>query len=191
MRKPVDARPNFGQITGSNPRAIIQSSNQVVANITRLLRRYGRHINRNPAGQTLVLVHRNGANQASIAGTPTLVNYTTAAIDNNNSWFDLTSERFIPKVEGWYLLAAAAKFQTPGDGIVIQQRLTKNGSTVVAIADAVPGAGGVSVSCPACLVMVEFNGSTDYVEHYVLQSGGGGTLQGASESTRFMAWRLL
>jgi len=97
------------------------------------------------------------------------VPFNSEAIDTNNNYDPTTNYRFTPTVAGYYQVtlimmgSASATAQLPV--------IYKNG------AQQTPGTIGVGVSGVGCGTMasglISMNGTTDYVEAYVYQTGNG------------------
>jgi hypothetical protein len=122
-------------------------------------------------------VHRNNVNQTVTNGVNTLINWTTEDFDTNNN-FDLANDKFQPTVAGKYILTLSTYCSDATT--YCQALIKKNGSTYVA--------NGIS-SSPSPFVasvsaVVDMNGTTDYVETYVVDQGGI-TLDGDLAATKF------
>lgn len=119
-------------------------------------------------------------NQTIATNTPSKVIFNTEEFDSNNN-FDTTTGRYTPTVAGTYLLTANA--YCPDSTIWCQVRIYRNGSEVVESGSQ----GGVDL--PTTTALVQMNGTTDYVEAYVY-NGGGTTVGGAAQWTRFSGFKI-
>ena len=121
-----------------------------------------------------------GAGSQSITGgVVTKVTYDTEEFDTNNCF---ASSRFTPTVAGYYLITGAANGSNTAYNY-INVGVWKNGASYK-----VGSSYTQSVNYPSAIVsaLVYLNGSTDYVEIYVLQNVTASVLAGA-DSTYFQA----
>jgi hypothetical protein len=120
-------------------------------------------------------VHKNGTNQTVSSGAATLITWSTELIDTNNNF---ASNRFTPTIAGKYLVTATVRCgSATGYCVPI---LSKSGSTI---------AEGTAVSAASVIagtfsIVVDMNGSSDYLEVYVY-SNGSTTVEGSSVWTYF------
>ena len=106
------------------------------------------------------LVHRNGVNDTITATTDNLVDWTTEDFDTNNN-FDLSTERFTPTVPGKYLVTINVYVNSgPAD---VRGKIFKNGSEIALDRS--------SNSNSHISIIVDMNGTTDYLEGYVYSTG--------------------
>jgi hypothetical protein len=111
----------------------------------------------------------------------TKVNINTEDFDTNGA-FDTTTNRFTPKVPGYYQVSAAVNFggsTTPTRCIGL---IYKNGGEFKRIGDLVATGNQV---CGSCLVYL--NGSTDYIELFTRISAAVALYAGGTSSTYFQA----
>ncbi len=128
------------------------------------------------SAQVAFSAHRNGTNQTVTNGGYTKMLFTTEEFDTNNN-FDTTTSRFTPTIAGKYLIQANAYC---GDNTVYcLVAIYKNGSLFKANISRQTVATVAETS-----VLVDMNGTTDYVEAYVYNSGGT-SLSGLTHYTRF------
>lgn len=113
-----------------------------------------------------------GTNQTISDSVATKVQFATETFDLS-SWYDgATNYRFTPLIAGKFQINFNILFTGMASGVLVNAFIYKNGAA---------GPGGsllyTSGSYAAIYVsdIVEFNGSTDYVEIYVTQFSGGGT----------------
>jgi hypothetical protein len=120
-------------------------------------------------------VNKNGTNQTVTAGTATKLTWSTEEFDTNNNF---ASDRFTPTVPGKYLIAANTYCidSTAGCALYIE----KNGTVVAQAYTGVNTSQGLS----AASTILDMNGSTDYVETYVV-NGGGTTINGSTTASSF------
>lgn len=140
------------------------------------------------AAPGLVRVHRNGTNQNITASVVSRVVYSTKDLDPQN-WFDLTLDRYVPKLPGWYEIHVHASFLAPGADLALNNRVVRNG-TLEAISAVIPST-SANASCIPVTVKLFMDGDADYVEHNVDAAGSGTkTILGASRNTYFEARRV-
>jgi hypothetical protein len=131
-------------------------------------------------------VHRNGVDQTISDATWTRVNYTTETFDTGSA-FDLTADKFTPTVAGKYLVIASCGYAGLSDGDLIRSDIYKNGASV---AECINESNGSNITVVATMI-VDMNGTTDYLEHYTHQDGTGSkSLYGAADRTYFQAIRI-
>ncbi len=138
-----------------------------------------------------VHVTRNGVDQGSVNhATTTQVNYTTQDFDTA-SVFSTSTDRMTPNIAGKYLCIFAASFVDSVASDQISSMIYKNGSQV-ARADIDVGGTNDAVSAIATKI-VDMNGTTDYLEHFVRQSNVATTnraLYGSTDKTFMQVMRL-
>lgn len=105
--------------------------------------------------------------------TTTAVTWTTPASDNYTAWAVGNPTRVTPKVAGWYEINGSIGFAANATGVRIVQ-LAKNGATTLAqsTTNNVTASFNTVVQISA---LVQFNGSTDYVELQGDQNSGLGS----------------
>lgn len=121
-------------------------------------------------------VHRNNVNQTVPANTPTKILWTAKDFDTNND-FDLSTSRFTPSVPGQYIFTLNTYCVDNTNWC--QARIYKNGVNVQETG--VNTGAGLVVSNTS--VIVDMNGTTDYVEAFTYINGT--VLAGAPTHTRF------
>ena len=127
--------------------------------------------------------HKNGSNQTVTANVTTLLTWSAERFDTNNN-FDLPTERFTPAVPGKYIVTLSA--QCADSTSNCQVHLHKNGSQINSNA-AIAG----NFANPMLTLVVEMNGSTDYLEGYVTNVSGT-TIQGdATAGTTYFTGALI
>ncbi|MFQ5591662.1 MAG: hypothetical protein ACE5HE_10900 [Phycisphaerae bacterium] len=129
--------------------------------------------------------HRNGVDQASVAGsTDTKVAFDNEDWDVGNG-FDTASNRFTPLTAGKYLIVGKVSVKALADADTVTVRIKKNGSTTAVNISQAAGANAVD-----CLVtdVVDLNGTTDYVEIWFEHSSGANEdLDGTATNSYFSA----
>jgi hypothetical protein len=128
--------------------------------------------------------------------TNTKVNLNTEIFDTDNMYDNSTNYRFTPTVAGKYFVYAKARIDTSTANCeILLGYIYKNGSiyTMSLIDfDSNDGEGGTAYNGS----VIEFNGSSDYVEFYVKAkaASGSGTLNlegGSQYPTLFGAYKLI
>ena len=113
------------------------------------------------------------ADQTISNSTYTKVQYNVESSPgfDTNSCYDTSNYRFTPNVAGYYLINAYTEWQGTASTALRSMNLYKNGAAVrrsQSISFATNGNTGNSFTG-----LVYLNGSTDYVEIYVVQATGG------------------
>lgn len=145
-----------GTTAGGNPvlsaaAGAVETANLASASVTQA------KMAANVAGNGPAFHARLGANQSVSSATTTKIAYDTEVFDTNGN-YNPSTYRFQPTVAGYYQVnASLISFSTDLTQLIIR----KTGSD---LCGAYPSTtGGLSISC-----LVYLNGSTDYVEAYVL-----------------------
>jgi hypothetical protein len=105
--------------------------------------------------------YRSGANQTVTTNTVTKVQLNFEEFDTNSNFDNVTNYRFTPTVAGYYQISGAVGLN--GTNTRIYCSIYKNGSEYFRGIDSSVNLSQVNVSA-----LVYFNGSTDYIELYVL-----------------------
>ena len=105
----------------------------------------------------------SGSAQTITLNTWTKVNFQSEEFDTNNNF---ASSRFTPTVAGYYQLNSVVNTNYGPGGVIVS--FYKNGSEFLRGGNIQSGTAGSSSSG-----LIYLNGSTDYVETYVLTSLGG------------------
>jgi hypothetical protein len=102
--------------------------------------------------------------------TSTKVSLATELFDVNN-WFDTSTSRFTPLIAGKWLFTGGVRFNTL-DGLgEVSAQIYKNGASY-SETNSSASAANRTFGANVCTI-IDMNGSTDFVEFYALQSGGG------------------
>lgn len=125
--------------------------------------------------QVAFSANKNNTNQTVTTSSMVKLTWSTEVFDTNNN-FDPGTSRFTPTVAGKYLIGLSA--YCLGATSWCQVMILKNG---VAVSDRGTSSGP---SVPDTNVIVDMNGSTDYIEAYVW-NGGGTTISGNISQTSF------
>ena len=134
---------------------------------------------------------RLGSDQTVAQNTEVKVLCNVEVFDTANCYDNSSNYRFTPNVAGKYLIVHGVRAGLTATRFVSWVR--KNGSTDHAIAETNPNS---SAGSPACLgsVIIELNGSGDYVEYYTFHTGGGNkAYQGSStyDACFFQGYKLI
>lgn len=108
--------------------------------------------------------------QTVTSGSFQVVNLDAEEYDTGDC-FDVSTHKFTPNVAGKYFITATAFFNSSVDQKTYLATIRKNG-TVYKHLTSVPGSGNGGLGMSGA-VIVEFNGSTDYIELCVYQNSGG------------------
>jgi hypothetical protein len=121
------------------------------------------------------------ATQSIATGTFTKIQFNFEDFDTNSNYDNATNYRFTPTVAGYYQINAQTRDATGAASGVLYCSIYKNGSAYKQSSGPVAVAGlSINVS-----VIINFNGSTDYVEVYAFQNSGSAMLIGADATTYF------
>lgn len=135
--------------------------------------------------------HKNGTSQTGVAvSTDTKVTFGTEDWDTHG-FFDATNSRFLPTIAGKYRISANVYFTSTNaqDGNAHGAAIYKNGSAHKYGPQQISGA--VTNTSVGVSAIVDFNGSTDYVEIYAFAGGSGNrTIDGTATLTYFQAEML-
>jgi len=124
-----------------------------------------------------------GTSQNTTTGVATKIQFNTEEFDTNSNYDNATNYRFTPTVAGYYQVSSAYCTNTSA---LTRANISiyKNGSSFKAGADYLnyTGIGVLTVSA-----LVYFNGSTDYIEIYALQTGTTPQVFAGAGNTYFQA----
>ena len=118
---------------------------------------------------TPAFMARMGSAQSITNNAEVKVQCSNEAFDTDNCYDNSTNYRFTPTTAGKYLIVHGLRATINATRFVGWIR--RNGSTDHAVAETNPNS---SASNPACLgsCIIDFNGSSDYVEYYCYHTGG-------------------
>ena len=128
------------------------------------------------------------SNQTISTGTSTKIQYDTEVFDTDSAYDNSTNYRFTPQTAGKYFIFASAQTGSTSDFDDYQILIYKNGSTYAQTRVRHHYAENIN-----CQVIVDMNGSTDYVEGFAYQASGGNLdINGTSyPRTRFGGYRII
>jgi hypothetical protein len=112
------------------------------------------------------------------SNTPTKLQFQTKEFDTNNNYDNTTNYRFTPTVAGYYQINACCNVAASPSAV--QCRIYKNGSLYKAGGNS----SGATLYQNSVSSLVYCNGTTDYIEIYVIFTVGQNT-ENASGSTWF------
>jgi hypothetical protein len=117
----------------------------------------------------------SGNTVISVAFTLTPVAYATEILDTDN-WF--ANNRYTPQRPGWYQISCSARMAVAGAGTgnEASASLRKNGTSI-----AIQGGWGAVTG--AMSQLVQFNGTTDYVDVAIVNAVTGNVVQSATQTT--------
>jgi hypothetical protein len=141
-------------------------------------------------GGPAFFVHRNGVSQTGIAtATLTKIQLTTEAFDTTGNFDSTTNYRFTPSEAGKYLFILQIEWSALGDTVEFRTVIRKNGADAVSKREFHSGPG--SPVPGIAMVVLDMNGSTDYVEGWGYQASGlSRDVQGGSTVTFFCGMRI-
>jgi hypothetical protein len=133
--------------------------------------------------------HKNGSNQSGIgSGAATKVTFSTEKFDTNSDFDNSSNYRFTPTVAGYYLIIGCVEWTSGVDQTEYVTYINKNGSVENISRSVFADTDDESKTVTA---IIQFNGSTDYVELWATQfSGGALTIDGTASKTYFMGSRV-
>ena len=132
---------------------------------------------------TLTHIQNNGATTQTLSANAAtkIAGALTSVVLNPGTYWDTTNKKFTPTVAGKYLITAGCQ---GGSGVnSLAAQVYKNGSQTI------NGAQYAAVAYCSCAVsdVVDFNGTTDYAEFYVWNTGTSVTTNAAAMNTYFKA----
>ena len=110
------------------------------------------------------------SNQTLSNSTWVKVQCGTEEFDTNSNYDNATNYRFTPTIAGYYQVSGSCNFSVSSANTRFLQ-IYKNGSSFKKFQDVAANATNYMQLSGSCLVYL--NGTTDYVELYVLQNSGG------------------
>lgn len=117
-------------------------------------------------------VHRNGSDQTIGTGSDTVVNFTNAEFDEL-SIFNLSTDRAVPTIPGWWYLEFFGVFYPTASNVFTYARFFINGSGANYAWGCPPEYSGNAIRQLHISLLYPFNGTTDYADIRVYQGSGG------------------
>lgn len=112
---------------------------------------------------------QRGSNQSLSNSTNTKIQFNTEDFDSNGFFDNATNYRFQPTIAGKYQISAILNYETSASGVCHVQ-IWKNGSLYTVVVIELNSANNKSASI---FDIIDFNGSSDYIEIYGFQNSGG------------------
>jgi hypothetical protein len=129
----------------------------------------------------------------TISSQETYVKFNFSQIaTNDNSWYNASNGRFTPTSSGWYQINFTTYGQSNGTSAYYDKNAIFKNGTLFAPSERNSFAGGISINNQYVLLMY-FNGTTDYIETFVSFGGSNGTsmtFAGNTQSTQLQIIRL-
>ena len=138
--------------------------------------------------------HRNGVSQTSVGTAATKIKWTTEDFDTNSDFVHdaddsggAAESRYTPTVAGKYLILASLDFDMVATADFCSVLVYKNGSLVrqASIRSETASPEKVTIA-----VIVDMNGTTDYIEIFGANGTNSDTVLGAATGTYFMGSRI-
>lgn len=135
------------------------------------------------------LAYQTGAQTISTA-TPTKIQFNTELFDTNGMYDHSTNYRFTPTTAGKYVVGAKIKYNNVASARLYTM-IYKNGSEYERTEKRNDSTG--TDPDPISNLIIDFNGSSDYVEVYGLQESGGNIDTNVATVTRmyFFAYKII
>ncbi len=122
-----------------------------------------------PSGAAPTFSARNNANQTLNNNTNYKVAFQVEEFDTNNNFDNTTNYRFTPTVAGYYQINAQVLVENNSNAGTLLCQIFKNGADYKSTQSTVRSGSNTTALCSSVIYL---NGSTDYVEVYVLQATG-------------------
>tara|TARA_R100000231_G_scaffold137266_1_gene113437 strand:+ start:461 stop:985 length:525 start_codon:yes stop_codon:yes gene_type:complete len=106
--------------------------------------------------------------QTIATGTETKLQFATEDFDTDSAYDNSTNYRFTPQVAGKYEIRASVRMATSTDYTGLKLILKKNGSAIIQHQTS-----AFHYETRVVCGIISFNGSSDYVEAFVVQNSGG------------------
>ena len=119
----------------------------------------------------------SGGGQSISAGVVTKIQYNTEEFDTNSNYDNTTNYRFTPTVAGYYEATMAVEFGANANVIIY---LYKNGSSAKRYYPTT----GTTIYAAQMTALIYMNGTTDYLEGYVYNNGGGTVASGSDRDRK-------
>ena len=129
--------------------------------------------------------HAKSGGQSISNATITKVVFETEVLDTDNC-YDISTGRFTPNVAGKYLVYVICGISTGTDFDGFNMRIYKNGSQIH-----LSFGRSEYYESSALSMIVDMNGSTDYLEAYVYHQQGGTTNLNGDPCNQFYAHRII
>lgn len=137
--------------------------------------------------------HAYPSTDTSIASSTSVkVPANTEVFDTDSCYDNSTNYRFTPTVAGKYFCYISFTYNLINGNIGLVGELRKNGSAVLSSKIEDSNQSNANYKTSMCSGMIEFNGSSDYLEFYTATTSGlTRTLATDSQRTFFGAYRLI
>jgi hypothetical protein len=122
---------------------------------------------------------RSTSNQSIGSTTATKVQLNGETFDTDNCFDSTTNYRFTPTTAGYYLFTAMIGVISGGSGYAAAY-IYKNGSRVAAARTPIYES---NAKMPQISDIIYLNGSTDYIELYVLNNGATASVEGSTDES--------
>jgi hypothetical protein len=120
-----------------------------------------------PTDVPIFMVTRNGTNQSVTPNANIKTDFTTIVFDNTNA-FNLSNDRYIPKIPGYYLFIGSIGCPDRSGPLACIAIIYKNGMEVTSTGSRAPSGNSAIVSS----IVLWMNGTTDYAELYGWSQSG-------------------
>jgi len=110
--------------------------------------------------------------QTFTSGVPTKLNSTSEVLDTNAN-YDAPNSRFQPTTAGVYQVTATASISAATSLTVLGVYIRKNGATPSEVQNYIPFPAGITGAGLSVSGLIALNGSSDYIEPFVLATGVG------------------
>ena len=140
----------------------------------------------------MTLVSKRTGNQSISSDTWTKIQFQTENFDTNSNYDNSTNYRFTPTTAGkYYVFASIGTTASTTYGNAIRVAIYKNGTQYRQNSVATWQNTTENYSTPFVGSIIDFNGSTDYVEAYGVYESGAGLSFVGDEHSEFGAYRLI
>jgi hypothetical protein len=139
------------------------------------------------------LINGDGATTQSITNSANVKVTTPFAtvVLNDNTWWDTTNKKFLPTTAGKYLICTGVALASMADQTTMLLMLWKNGAELHRISRGMVSNLGAATIGLAGSAIVSMNGTTDYIEVYVLHTDSAARSTEAYGPSIFFQARLL
>ena len=138
-----------------------------------------------PIGGPAFSAYQSAA-QTITSSTGTKVRFQTKEFDTNACFDATTNYRFTPTVAGYYQVTSSMFFNLGVTALSTSIQIFKNSSTVKSVNTGTTSANGWFT--PNITALIYMNGSTDFLEVYIIQySGAAQNLTASANTTYFQA----
>lgn len=140
------------------------------------------------AGPPTLEVDLSGVDQTGVAGTSAKINFSHVVVDSEG-WWDAINHRYLPLIAGRYRVALKTAVTGISMTVGTPACLKKNGASI-ALGSYSDGLSNAASFDSVVVRDIDCNGTSDYIEAWVLGATGAASINGATYRTNMHILRV-